>query len=245
MLRSKWIRLDTILEFSPECTPCFSAYQGPADCKSYFLMNPKLSVLTAALGLIVSALPAQSADIPISSLPFAITAPGTYVVTGNLSYAAQTNTAAISIATNISGPVILDLKGFSLTGNLGNSVGVGIGVFAGTFVPNAYPITIRNGTLQNFSFGVCAENNANLTGILVKNITFITGVGVLFSQVKSSNINYCNFSGGSYGIEDELSAGGNSYNNDIFTNTSPLFVSGQNGGISSVLDHCQFGSPKN
>jgi hypothetical protein len=91
----------------------------------------KIPLLMAAFGLL-SALSAQAANIKISSLPFAITAPGTYVVTGNLTFAATTNVAAITISTAIQGPVIVDLKGFTLTGGAGDSIGVGIGVFAGT-----------------------------------------------------------------------------------------------------------------
>lgn len=68
----------------------------------------------AAFGLL-SALSAPAANIKISSLPFAITVPGTYVVTGNLTFPGTTN-AAITISTDIPGPVIVDLKGFTLTG---------------------------------------------------------------------------------------------------------------------------------
>jgi hypothetical protein len=70
--------------------------------------------------------------------------------------------AAITIATSISGPVILDLKGFTLTGSAGNTLGVGIGTFVGTNAPNTNPITIRNGTIKNFGFGVCGGNPKRL-----------------------------------------------------------------------------------
>ena len=55
----------------------------------------------------------------------------------------------------------MDLKGFTLTGNAGDTVGVGIGFFANSPVTNTYPITVRNGTLRNFSFGVWAQNSTN------------------------------------------------------------------------------------
>jgi hypothetical protein len=92
----------------------------------------------AAFGLL-SALSAQAAIINIPSLPFAITATGTYVVTGNLTFPVTTNVAAITISTAIQGPVIVDLKGFTFTGAAGDSIGVGIGLFAGTNGPNSYP----------------------------------------------------------------------------------------------------------
>jgi hypothetical protein len=71
----------------------------------------------AALGLIMSGLAAQSANIQITSLPFSITAPGTYVLVSDLNYTAQSG-AAITILPNLSGPVILNLRGHTLTGSV-------------------------------------------------------------------------------------------------------------------------------
>ena len=81
-------------------------------------------------------------------------------MTGNLTFSPLSGTA-ITVSTALSGPVVIDLKGFTLTGpGLGldiHTVGVGIGFDANTSVGNTYPITIRNGTLLNFSVGVEAE----------------------------------------------------------------------------------------
>jgi hypothetical protein len=218
-------------------------------------MNLKNTLLMAAFGLIISALSAQSANIKISSLPFNITAPGTYVVTGNLNFASPPSgnaVAAITISTSISGPVNLDLRGFTLTGSAGNTLGVGIGSFAGTNGPNTNPITVRNGTIKNFGFGVWAEiANVYLSDITVNNVVFYPSpnpqsneTSVIFSQVNSSTISNCTFNGGVYGIEDFQSQGGNRYNNDTFIGTAEdLFVSGQNNGVPTVLNHCQFDEP--
>jgi hypothetical protein len=215
-------------------------------------MKLRFPLLMAAFSLL-SALSAQAANIKITSLPFAITAPGTYVVTGNLAFPATTNVAAITISTAIQGPVIVDLKGFTLTGAAGDSIGVGIGVFAGTNGPNSYPITVRNGSLTNFGFGVWAEagNFALMSDITVNNLVIHlgptgqsgNGAGVLFSAAVSSTVSNCSFSGGAYGIEDTASPGGNNYSNDTFTGVNPLFVTTQNGGIPQVINHCQFGGP--
>jgi hypothetical protein len=223
-------------------------------------------LMMAALGLIMSALTAQAANpqlattqaakastTPILYLPYPITAPGTYVVTKNLTFSATANVAAITISTAIRGPVIVDLKGFTLTGAAGNSVGVGIGSFAGTqSIPNTSPITVRNGALTNFGFGVWAENGAVLSSIDLQNVAIriggtsgVNNVCVLFSQVELSTISNCSFTDGSIGIEDTQSPGGNIYANDTFTNVTPLFVTGQNGGISSVLNRCVFQAPAN
>jgi hypothetical protein len=69
------------------------------------------------------------------------------------------------------------------------------------------------------------------------------GAGVLFSAAVSSTVSNCSFSGGTYGIEDTASPGGNNYSNDTFVNTNPLLVTGQNGGIPQGINHCQFGGP--
>ena len=63
-------------------------------------------LLTAAFSLL-RILAAQAANIPISSLPFTITAPGTYVLAQDLSYSAQQG-VAINILTNLAGPVIVN-----------------------------------------------------------------------------------------------------------------------------------------
>jgi hypothetical protein len=216
------------------------------------MIRPTRLALTAAVSLL-SALSTQAANIKISSLPFAITAPGTYVVTANLSSSASTNVAAITISTAIQGPVLVDLKGFTLTGANGDSVGVGIGSFAGTqSIPNTYPITVRNGTLRSFAFGIWAENNAVLSSIDLQNVEIFTGgssgvnsAGVIFSQVQLSTISNCSFYAGANGIDDYQSPGGNLYTNDSFTNVNPLFVSGQNGGVTSVINRCAFQAPTN
>jgi hypothetical protein len=88
-----------------------------------------------------------------------------YVLTGNLTSAASTG---IDIQPPSGGPVIVDLKGFTITG--GGVLAVGVNIFAG---PNPYPITVRNGTIKNVSFGVWAEGNqpANaLSNITVSNL---------------------------------------------------------------------------
>jgi hypothetical protein len=63
-------------------------------------------------------------------------------------------------------------------------------------IGNTYPITVRNGTLQNFSFGVWAESGnttvflSNITvGDLMVNILEQSGInnaGVLFDVVNNS-----------------------------------------------------------
>jgi hypothetical protein len=222
-------------------------------------MKPTKLLLMAAFGLIMSALTVQAANtqlattqaaksttIPISFLPFPpITAPGTYVVTGNLSYTSGGTNPAISINGPIAGPVIVDLKGFTITSDVGTDFKACVSITGGT---GLYPTTIRNGTITTFEEGVLAYQESNVT---VNNVIFNQDVeGVFFNFVTSSTVNNCRFNGGnggpaSYGIYDYQTPGGNSYNNNAFLNIfSPLtVVSVFQNQTPLVLDRCQFSPP--
>jgi hypothetical protein len=207
----------------------------------------------AAFGLL-SGLAAEAANIKITSLPLAITAPGTYVLTGNLT--SPSAGTAITIAASVTGSVVVDLKGFTLTGTGEFSTAVFIGDFSGTAaVSNEHPITVRNGTIPNFGFGVWGENVgqgviAYLSDIDVDHIVFHTAqnsaqdsTGVLFDFVNSSTISNCSFNVGDYGIEDIESQGGNTYSNDTFFGMGEaLRVIPANATVLGI-NHCNFAAP--
>jgi hypothetical protein len=216
----------------------------------------------------MSAITAQSADVQITSLPFTIGVPGTYVITGNLSFTAPTPPnastyyAAILVPTSLPGPVILDLKGFTLTSNGANvtaSVGVGIGGgFVGPFVANAFPITVRNGSLNSFAVGIEASQAEPgpvlpppLTNIAIRNMTFFllqapvaNSNGIIFFEVDSSTIKNCTFNNCAFGISDVLSAGGNQYTDLTFNNVDEVLVISPH-AKTIVLDDCNFAAPAN
>ncbi len=81
----------------------------------------------------------------ISALPFTISSPGSYVVTGEL----QTTPGANGITVNAN-HVTIDLAGFSLIGN-----GGGTGILAPGGQDN---ITIRNGTVRSWGRGISINN---------------------------------------------------------------------------------------
>jgi hypothetical protein len=150
--------------------------------------------------------------------------------------------------------VVLDLKGHTLTGGGSYSIAVGIGSFAGSSQPNTHSITIENGSLQNFGFGVWAEiAGVYLSQIEVNSIAFHisqtlnnASAGVIFSQVDSSTISNCSFFSADTGIEDNLSQGGNSYSNNTFVGTGEMLtIGGQNNGVPSTLANCHFSGPPN
>jgi hypothetical protein len=219
------------------------------------MLKKLLLTLSVALSL-AGALTTQAAPpkknpppppILISSLPFTITAPGTYVLTGNLSYTASgTKPVAITINVptgSIGSAIILDFNGFTITNSSINTTVYGIDIQS----PNATgasPVTIRNGKIALFYYGVY---DVKVSGVNLNNLTINTSnpgeSAIRFELVASSTIANCNISGGNYGIEDIGSPGGNSYVNDTFTNTSPIVVTGQNGGVPTVENSCSFNGP--
>jgi hypothetical protein len=123
-------------------------------------------LLTAALSLIISANAVQAANIQISSLPFTISAPGTYKVTANLTCpAAET---AITINSSIAGAIIVNLEGFTLNANPNTgSLVSGIQITGNS---TASSITILNGNIVNFNVGIGAGviEDPAVTALLLK-----------------------------------------------------------------------------
>jgi hypothetical protein len=130
--------------------------------------------LLSAFSVHAQSISARSSGSPvqITYVPFNITAPGTYRLTTDLSFPFQQN-AAITVAANLKGPVVVDLGKHTITG-IGAGIGIGIGI--NSTVPNTQPITVQNGTIKNFGLGVLAEdnNNAYLSFITIKNVNFIS-----------------------------------------------------------------------
>jgi len=75
---------------------------------------------------------------PITSLPFTITASGSYYLTGNLTSGGNGITVDVNNVT-------IDLQGFTITGN---------GVGSGVYMIGRSNVEIRNGTIQNFQDGI-------------------------------------------------------------------------------------------
>ena len=182
------------------------------------MIHPTRIFLTAAFSLLsvlaiqtgyAQAVPipaARSTSIKISALPFNITAPGTYVLTGNLT--ASVN--AITVNAVVSGKVIIDLNGWTLT-SLTNQSGI--------VVQSSSNVTIRNGTLTGFGFGVYAGFSKDVD---IQKITFRNSliIGCYFNGTNLSNVSNCTFindqGGQANGIQDYDTQGGNHFNNNSF-----------------------------
>jgi hypothetical protein len=185
----------------------------------------KKCILIAALGL-TGVLTAQAAPATIISyLPFTISAPGNYVLASNLAIAQERGAAiTILISETTGGPILLDFKGFTLTGAGDFNGDVGIEI-QGDGIANKYPITIQNGTVLIFAEGITATQVSKLA---IKNMAvrgFIAGLG--FDRVANSSVSNCQFSGSldfGNGIVDGNSPGGNSYNNIGFDTVEQPFT---------------------
>jgi len=226
------------------------------------MIDATILLLTTSLNLIVGAIPTQAATFQITSLPFPpITVPGTYVLVSDLNYTAQSG-AAITILPNLSGPVILNLKGHTLTGSVSIPLtnNSSIGVFINGNGPSLSTITIENGTITHFASGVFADSeNASgvlgnaLSGIDINHIAFSfvlgggNGIAVVFANdVVSSAVRNCTFTASDIGIRAQ-SAGGNRYSNNTFSNVAAFVVllAGQNIINPVVLDDSRFEVPTN
>jgi hypothetical protein len=218
-------------------------------------MFKKLPLLAAFLAVALTAQAAPTKNIPItqSQIPLTISTPGTYILTGNLT----TVSNAIIVNAPIAGPVIIGLKGFSITGPGPSTAGI-IVEYSG-FFDTSPPITIRNGTISNFLVGLSVENQNNVTvgnqtNVTINKIVFneppstTQEAGVELTRNSSTVIENCTFSFGSNpgsasnGIIDFESVG-ESYNNNTFIKINiPLFIQNPD-GATTTLERYQFALP--
>jgi hypothetical protein len=172
----------------------------------------------------------QAANIPITYLPFHITAPGTYVLNTDLT-APYSKTPAITTNQPV-GIVVLDLQGHTLhaapvpfrelnTASYGILVHVNGGASGG--------ITIQNGTVEGFAIGLETDTASPDKGgdDVIKNITFkndptssVNSIAIHLVNTSGVSFQGCKFVGaGHIGIFDEASEVGNGYSNLNFDGT--------------------------
>jgi hypothetical protein len=137
----------------------------------------------------------------INSLPYNINAPGFYYVTGNL------KSSANGIIVNAN-DVTIDLMGFSLSGNTGNSTGIYI-------LSDKHNVEVRNGTLSNWLRGIYSDTTSRHRVINIRAEESFYGI-VLNGY--SHLIKGCTASNNSYGIS--LNGGGTIRSNVLNYNLS-------------------------
>lgn len=130
-----------------------------------------LLALALVVCLIASTAGAQTLINPanISSFPYTISKPGSYILTGNINVT-TTGTNAININTT---GVTLDLNGFSITGPLNcTSGGCTPNVVSGGIISNYPDTTIRNGHISGFYECVSGFDHAKLSDLSVNSCMY-------------------------------------------------------------------------
>jgi nitrous oxidase accessory protein NosD len=193
------------------------------------------AIVTLALALTAGIVRAQTAApvntaMSISKVPFVITKPGLYMVKKDLVLASATGNAITINASDVT----LDLGGHVLSSSApqdisNNSYGV-------TTTGTAQDITVRNGTLRNFSIGVYLDTNTDSSRVLVEDVTVANcGYYGIHAQGYSSEVRGCHV----------LDAGYQSANSNIFGisayGISVKVVGNEVGNISTGLGRSSYG----
>jgi parallel beta-helix repeat protein len=134
---------------------------------------------------------------PISSLPYTISEPGSYYVTGNL------NSTGSGIIIESSG-VTVDLMGFSLTGDgAGESGEYGIEM-EGSAGNEISDVAIKGGRINGFNSGLYCRymNNSRIEGLVISGSqnehgpnNLWGGLGIRLSSSMGNRIAHCSISG--------------------------------------------------
>jgi hypothetical protein len=203
-------------------------------------MKLKTSLLLL-LAIFASLTNNQAANIPITHLPFNITAPGTYVMNTDL-IAPYSKTPAITSDQPV-GVIVIDLQGHTLHAApvpfRQPNISVGILLYVDGGADGG--VTIQNGTLEGFAVGLETKADPDKPGDdTVSNITFkndptspANSIAIHLFQTSGVRIVGCHFVGaGQMGIFDEQSEIGNIYSNLHFdgTLTTNIQVNGHTTG---------------
>jgi hypothetical protein len=123
----------------------------------------------------------------------------------------------------LTGPVTIDLKGFTLTGSGNFSSGpAAIAITALNQYLNDFPITVQNGTVTFFVLGLNALNETG--NITIKNVTFLRDVRIQFSGSGGNLVKSCDFIGpaadniGIHRITDSNDRGADNYYDSVTFN---------------------------
>jgi hypothetical protein len=185
---------------------------------------------------LLSVLTAQSADIKIMALPITINTPGTYVLASDFIFTDPTRPAITVNGYALTGPVIVNFKGHTLTGpgnpqptsfggvNATPNSNIGFAVVGDK--SNNIPVTVENGTIQGFGIGLIVEAKFVYRYLIVNKMTVLgayaldgngvaDGVCVSMHKAGACSIVDCTFNSADNGIID-LTSGGNRYTNDSF-----------------------------
>jgi hypothetical protein len=150
---------------------------------------------------------AAATFIPIPSLPAIITKPGNYYFVANMYFQVASATASsVAITVNATGPVTIDMRGFTLSSQTRF-------LFQPGNVTVEPPLAAGTGN---------ARVGTYLSGIDLERITFLgsDNEAVGFTKVNNSIVRDCDFTETFAGIQDYDSQTGNTYINDKVGNAN-------------------------
>jgi hypothetical protein len=124
---------------------------------------------------------------PISTLPFTITQPGSYYLTGNFTTVGSENGITVS-----NSYVTIDLNGFTIRGS-GTGNGVGISAQGVTF------LTVKNGTITDFGYQGINTSGAGRSHLENVTVESCGGTGIVTGSA-STLLNCHSSFNGSWGI---------------------------------------------
>ena len=218
-------------------------------------MGSSFDVVTSSIDVLDSCAP-----VFITSLPYIITTPGSYVLCENLSYTGGA-VAAITIINANPQSIVLDLNGHSITG-INTDIGIQVSGNIGT-------VTIQNGLVSQFFNGISVSggnvsiNDIKLLDIIGYSLDIVGARNVVldavnsntnsangFNIIQSENLvaKNCQISGGTVGININSILGGIFENVQVFSTGSYgayiLANAGEVRGLSfsnCVFDGCDIG----
>jgi hypothetical protein len=204
----------------------------------------KIKTMFLALGLLAlgaSSLHAGAAfnfaeATKITSVPYVINAPGNYYLVRGCTYSGGGTAGAVAIVINAS-EVVLDLNGETLKADgieKVSNVGIGIAVI------NQEDVTIQNGDIDSFgAYGVLFAGSDGRREHNFKNqcenVRFNGDqVGVFTVSGSLVDVENCFFEGGSIGIYDVATLGGDRFQKDSFQSQTGVEALNEGIGIVSV-----------
>ena len=169
----------------------------------------------------------------IVSLPYTITADGTYKFAHDLTYSATVGNAITVNASNVT----IDLDGYQLVSTASNSYNFGI------YANNVSNVSVKNGGIVGFTFGVemaypQGASNVNF-GHLVDGLHLTNNeVGVGCYMSKACVVRNCQFEGGFYGVEFFNGTGNRASNNAATGMYYGFYSNGSDYFDSNYADSC-------
>jgi len=173
---------------------------------------------------------------PIASLPYTISAGGTYMLTNNLTYFGTVGNAITVTASNVT----IDLNGYQIFCSASNNWAWGI------YANNVSNVSVKNGVIAGFAFAVDLDypqggSNVNF-GHLVDGLRFTNNqVGVVCYMSGACVVKNCQFYGGYYGVEFDFGKGNRASNNVASGTGYGFYSTGTDYFESNYADSCTWG----